>query len=134
MVAEEGSWLLATSASEAKNDVRRAPVRSENTVLGKSRNTTLPVINSRGIGYYYASYYSGVGCSGTPTYQEGYATGKCLILQLYNLGLGSFKPMCMFITPTAYGVPGKTENTRINFLFYFTNFYFCSPRFCFLPY
>ena len=72
-------WLLA-SANEAKNDVRRAPVRSENIVLGKSRNTTLPVINSRGIGYYYASFYSGAGCSGTPTYQEGYATGKCLTL------------------------------------------------------
>ena len=73
-------WLLVNASEAIKNDVRRAPVRSENIVLGKSRNTTLPVINSRGIGYYYASYYAGAGCVGTPTYQEGYATGKCLTL------------------------------------------------------
>ena len=72
--------FLLASASEAKNNVQRVPVRSENIVLGKFKNTTLPVINSRGIGYYYASFYAGAGCVGTPTYQEGYAIGKCLTL------------------------------------------------------
>ena len=35
-------------------------------------------------------------------------------LQLYNLGLGSFKPMCMFITPSTPGVPGKGLFMRTN--------------------
>ena len=73
-------FLLLASASEAKNNVRRNPVHSENIVLGKNTTLNLPVINSRGIGYYYASFYAGAGCVGTPTYQEGYATGKCLTL------------------------------------------------------
>ena len=59
-------------------------------------------------------------CTGTVTtmvYPVGSSTGgNCYpllntylsqALQLYNLGLGSFKPTCMFITPTNPGVPGK---------------------------
>ena len=73
--------LLGHIFGESKQVVGKIPpLRSQNVVLGKSQNTTLPVINSRGIGYYYTSFYSGSGCVGTPTYQEGYATGKCLRL------------------------------------------------------
>ena len=72
------AFFLLVSGSEAKNDVRRVPVRSENIVLGNP--TDITSINTRGIGYYYASYYAGAGCVGKPTYQEGYATGKCLTL------------------------------------------------------
>ena len=81
MAATSLILVAANIFGESKHfDDGRIPIRTENIVLGKSKNTTLPVINSRGIGYYYTSFYSGVGCSGTPTYQEGYATGKCLRL------------------------------------------------------
>ena len=75
-------FFLLSIVGEAKNGLSKKsiPLRSQNIVLGISQNTTLPVINSRGIGYYYTSFYSGSQCVGTPTYQEGYATGKCLRL------------------------------------------------------
>lgn len=37
-------------------------------------------VNLKGMGYYHISFYSGSTCSGTPSFQEGYATGRCLSL------------------------------------------------------
>ena len=77
---------------------------------------SLFVVDGLQVQYFSAS----ASCTGTVTtmvYPVGSSTGgNCYpllnsylsqALQLYNLGLGSFKPMCMFITPTTPGVPGK---------------------------
>ena len=76
---------------------------------------------------YFSASTTCTGAFTTMVYPVGSSTGgNCYplqntylsqALQLYNLGLGSFKPMCMFITPTTAGVPGKGFYVRSNRLF-----------------
>ena len=82
---------------------------------------------------YFSASTTCTGAFTTMVYPVGSSTGgNCYplmnsylsqALQLYNLGLGSFKPMCMFITPTSPGVPGKGSFSNAFFvLFDLTNF------------
>ena len=153
----------------------RTSVHVENVVVN---STSLPYVNTRGMGYYYTSFYQSAGCIGSPTFQEGYVTGKCLklaspsgittsgtsirmdcsatldglqvqyfsssatcsgtvttmvypvgsstggncypvlntyfsqALGLYNLGLISFKPMCMLINANNLGVPVSPDYAK----------------------
>ena len=142
----------------------KTSINKENIMIN---GTALQYVNTRGMGYYYLSFYQSSDCSGTEAYQEGYLTGKCLrlanahtagsirmdcsatldgvqvqyfsasrtctgvvttmvypvgssygsncypvmnsyfsqALNLYNLGLISFSPMCMFVNPQNPGIP-----------------------------
>ena len=52
------------------------PIHKEDIMI----NSSLINVNTRGMGYYYLSFFQSTDCSDTPTYQEGYQTGKCLRL------------------------------------------------------
>ena len=68
---------IATATSPPFQKAGRSSIHVQNI------NVTAPwlsVVNTRGMGYYYSSFYQGTSCAGTPTYQEGYVTGKCLQL------------------------------------------------------
>ena len=71
--------LLAV-ATASMPQVGQSSVHVQNININVTTTPWLSVVNTRGMGYYYSSFYQGTSCAGTPTYQEGYVTGKCLKL------------------------------------------------------
>ena len=57
-------------------------VRTEDVQWPDGTSTTS--VNLRGMGYYSTAFFSTATCTGSPSFQEGYATGRCL--QLANGG------------------------------------------------
>ncbi len=57
-------------------------VHIEDVAILKPGNSSLSgAVNLKGLGYYYTSFYQDAACSdASKTFQEGYATGKCLQL------------------------------------------------------
>ena len=70
-------FFLCYAASAAQKFIRTEDVQW-------AEGTSTTGVNLRGMGYYSTAFFSSATCTGSPSFQEGYATARCL--QLANGG------------------------------------------------
>jgi hypothetical protein len=90
-------------------------VHNEDVVILKPGNSSLSgTVNLKGLGYYYTSFYQDSSCSdASKTFQEGYATGKCLQLHLAPQKSDPLLNLSPSVRLDCSGASGKERETSV---------------------